>query len=138
MKILAFETSCDDTSIAIFENDTLLAMETKSQVKIHNITGGVVPEVAAREHANAIFDVLDVVLQRTQLKLQDIDYIAVTKEPGLIPSLLTGVTVASTLSIALQIPIIPIHHIQAHIFANYLERKEHDIVFPLVCLTVSG
>jgi N6-L-threonylcarbamoyladenine synthase len=96
MKILAFETSCDDTSIAIFENDTLLAMDTKSQIKTHNITCGVVPEVAAREHANAIFEVLENVLKKafnssenySQL-LKQIDYIAVTKTPGLIPSLLT-------------------------------------------------
>jgi N6-L-threonylcarbamoyladenine synthase len=75
MKILAFETSCDDTSVAIFEDDRLLAMDTASQIKIHNITGGVVPEVAAREHANSIFIVLNNVLSKTNLNLDDIDYI---------------------------------------------------------------
>lgn len=138
MKILAFETSCDDTSIAIFEDDKLLFMDTASQIKIHNITGGVVPEVAAREHANAIFWVLENVLKNTKLKLEQIDYIWVTTNPGLLPSLLTGTTVASTISTVLQIPIIPINHIQAHIFSNFLERKEEEIKFPLVCLTVSG
>lgn len=138
MKILAFETSCDDTSIALFENEQLIAMHTASQIKIHNITGGVVPEVASREHANSIFAVLSDVLKEWKVELTDIDYIAVTTHPGLIPSLLTGITVASTISQTLQIPIIPIDHIQAHIFSNFLERDESEIIFPLVCLTVSG
>jgi len=138
MKILAFETSCDDTSIALFENADLIAMSTKSQIRIHNKTWGVVPEVASREHANAIFDVIQNVLEEGNITLQDIDYIGVTTHPWLIPSLLTGMTVASTLSETLQIPIIPINHIEAHIFSNFLERQESDIEFPLVCLTVSG
>ena len=153
MKILAFETSCDDTSIALFENNQLISMHTKSQIKIHNKTWGVVPEVASREHANVIFDVLDEVLREWIEKgifsskvsiswasevLSEIDYIAVTTHPGLVPSLLTGITVASTLSQSLSIPIIPIDHIEAHIFSNWLERDESEIEFPLVCLTVSG
>lgn len=138
MNILAFETSCDDTSIAIFEDEKLLFMDTASQIKFHNITGGVVPEIAAREHANAIFWVLEKVLKNTNLKLKQIDYIWVTTNPGLLPSLLTGTTVASTISTVLQIPIIPINHIQAHVFSNFLERKENEIKFPCVCLTVSG
>ena len=137
MYILAFETSCDDTSIAIFKDDRLLVMETASQIKIHWVTNGVVPEVAAREHANVIFDVLQKVLDEAKITLYDINYIAVTTNPWLIPSLLTWVTVASTLSESLQIPIIPIHHIEAHIFSNFLERKQEEIRFPLVCLTVS-
>ena len=137
MKILAFETSCDDTSIAIFENDKLLAMDTMSQIKIHNKTGWVVPEVAAREHANNIFEVLDRVMDIAKVRIEDIDYIWVTTNPGLLPSLLTGTTVAGTISTVLQIPIIPINHIEAHIFSNFLERQESDIPFPLVCLTVS-
>ena len=138
MKVLAFETSCDDTSIALFEDNVLVSMHTVSQIKIHNKTGWVVPEVASREHANVIFEVLDAVVKEGWVILQDIDYIAVTTHPGLIPSLLTGITVASTISQTLQIPIIPIDHIQAHIFSNFLERQESDIEFPLVCLTVSG
>lgn len=137
MKILAFETSCDDTSIALFHDANLVAMETKSQIKIHNETGWVVPEVASREHANVIFDVLENVLEQSNTQLTEIDYIAVTTHPGLIPSLLTGITVASTLSKTLNIPIIPIDHIEAHIFSNWIERNESEIVFPLVCLTVS-
>jgi N6-L-threonylcarbamoyladenine synthase len=137
MKILAFETSCDDTSIALFENEVLIAMHTKSQIHIHNETGGVVPEVASREHANVIFEVLDEVLKSGNTTLQEINYLAVTTYPWLVPSLLTGMTVASTLSQTLKIPIIPINHIEAHIFSNFLERSESEIEFPLVCLTVS-
>jgi N6-L-threonylcarbamoyladenine synthase len=138
MKILAFETSCDDTSIAVFENEKLLFMDTMSQITLHNITGWVVPEVAAREHANNIFKVLSNVLNWIKINLKEIDYIAVTTNPWLMPSLLTWTTVASTISTVLQIPILPINHIEAHIFANFLERKEEEIKFPLVCLTVSG
>lgn len=137
MIILAIETSCDDTSLAIFQDDVLLSMDTKSQIKIHNLTGGVVPEIAAREHANVIFDVLDTVLQKANVNLDQIDAIWVTTHPWLIPSLLTWVTLAKTLWKMLQIPVHEINHIQAHIFANFLERKESEIVFPLVCLTVS-
>ncbi len=138
MKILAFETSCDDTSIALFEDDKLIFMDTASQIKIHNLTGWVVPEVAAREHANVIFEVLQNVLDKTSTTLEQIDYIWVTTNPWLLPSLLTWTTVAWTISSVLNIPIIPIDHIQAHIFSNFLERKEEEVKFPLICLTVSG
>lgn len=137
MKILAFETSCDDTSVALFENDVLVAMDTASQIKIHEETWWVVPEIAAREHANNIFKVLDGVLKSSKQELNSIDYIAVTITPWLMPSLLTWITVARTISIALNIPIIEINHIESHIFSNYLERKQADINYPLVCLTVS-
>jgi len=137
MKILAFETSCDDTSIALFEDDKLIFMDTASQIKIHNETWWVVPEVAAREHANSIFSVLDNVLSSTSTDLNEIDFIWVTINPGLLPSLLTWTTVAWTMSSVLNIPIIPINHIEAHIFSNFLDRDESEIKFPLACLTVS-
>ncbi len=137
MKILAFETSCDDTSVAILENDTLLSMSTRTQLE-HDATGGVVPEVAARSHANAIFPCLEDVFAETGLSLKDIDYIACTREPGLQPSLLTGLTVARTLSEANNIPLVYIHHIESHIFANFLERKIDEISFPSIVLTISG
>lgn len=137
MKILAIETSCDDTSIAVFEDDKLIAMDTDSQICIHNKTGGVVPEVAAREHANNIFNVLTRVLEKSKITLEEIDYIWVTVNPGLLPSLLTGTTVAGTISTVLNKKIIPINHIEAHIFSNFLDRRESEIEFPLVCLTVS-
>lgn len=138
MYILAFETSCDDTSIAIFKDDQLIAMDTKSQIKTHTQTQGVVPEVAAREHANNIFGVLENVLKASNVSIENIDYIAVTTHPGLIPSLITWVTVASTISLIYQIPIVSINHIEAHIFSNFLERKKTEVIFPLLCLTASG
>ena len=137
MYILALETSCDDTSIAIFKDDKLLSMDTASQIKIHNITWWVVPEVAAREHANSIFWVLDNAIEKSWIKLENIDHIAVTITPWLMPSLLTGITVANTLWNILKKPVLEINHIEAHIFSNFLERKKEDINFPLVCLTVS-
>ncbi len=138
MKILAFETSCDDTSIALFEDDVLITMDTASQIKIHEQTWWVVPEIAAREHANNIFKVLDNVLKNAKQSLSSIDYIAVTMTPWLMPSLLTWITVARTISISLDVPLIEINHIESHIFSNYIERKKKDINYPLVCLTVSG
>ncbi|MDD2565808.1 MAG: tRNA (adenosine(37)-N6)-threonylcarbamoyltransferase complex transferase subunit TsaD [Candidatus Gracilibacteria bacterium] len=138
MYILAFETSCDDTSIAIFEDTRLIALDTKSQIKEHLPTCGVVPEVAARLHANNVFLVLENVLAQTGLSLDQIDYIACTEDPGLLPSLYVGLTVAKTISKLLNKPFIPINHIQAHIFANLLERDLGELEFPSVCLTVSG
>lgn len=138
MYILAFETSCDDTSIAIFENNKLIALDTKSQIKEHNITSGVVPEVAARLHANNIFSVLENVLKSSGIKLEDINYIACTETPGLIPSLLVWLSVAKTISKLLNKPLLLINHIEAHIFSNLLERDEKDLIFPSICLTVSG
>lgn len=138
MYILAFETSCDDTSIAIFQNDKLIALDTKSQIKEHNITSGVVPEVAARLHANNIFIVLENVIKKAWIKLEDIDYIACTQTPGLIPSLLVWLSVAKTISNLLSKPLLLINHIEAHIFSNLLDRDEKDLIFPSICLTVSG
>jgi N6-L-threonylcarbamoyladenine synthase len=138
MLILAFETSCDDTSVALFEDSKLLAMNTKSQIREHQATVGVVPEVAARLHANNIFSVLEKTLADAGKTYKDIEYIACTTEPGLLPSLLVGMTVAKTLSHSLGIPLIPINHIQAHIFANLLERNLDELKFPVMCLTVSG
>lgn len=137
MNILAFETSCDDTSVAVLRDDTVLALSTRTQLE-HDATGGVVPEVAARMHANAIFPCLDEALHTSQLTLGDIDIIACTREPGLQPSLLTGMTVARMLSDLHDIPLVWIDHIEAHIFANFLERSPDDIIFPSVVLTISG
>lgn len=138
MKILAIETSCDDTSIAIFENEKLLSMDTKSQIKIHQITWWVVPEIAAREHANSIFDVLEKVLKDSETKIEEIEYIWVTAFPWLLPSLLTWLTLARTMWKVLWKKVIEINHIQWHIFSNFIDRDLKEIEFPLVCLTVSG
>lgn len=137
MLILAFETSCDDTSIALFKDDELLDMETRTQIKEHLPACWVVPEVAARLHANNIFWALEDVLKRTWIDLSDIDYFACTNEPGLQPSLYVGLTVAKTISKIYKKELILINHIQAHVFANLLWRKPEDLVFPSVVLTVS-
>lgn len=137
MYILAFETSCDDTSVALMSDDTLVAMSTRTQLE-HDTTGWVVPEVAARSHANAIFPCITDVIAESGIPLSQIDVIACTERPGLLPSLLTGLTVAKTLSLSLKKPLLLVDHIESHIFANFLERKNEEILFPAVVLTVSG
>ncbi len=137
MYILAFETSCDDTSVALMRDNELVSISTRTQLE-HDVTGGVVPEVAARSHANAIFPCIEDVLRDSGMTLEQIDYFACTEKPGLLPSLLTGMTVAKTLSLSLGKPLLWIDHIESHIFANYLERDGADIIFPAVVLTVSG
>lgn len=137
MYILAFETSCDDTSIALFKDNKLIFLDTITQIKEHLETWWVVPEVAARLHANNIFSVLDKVLLNTWIKLSEIDYVACTDDPWLLPSLYVWLTVSKTLSKLLWIPFININHIKAHIFANLLDREVDDIIFPNICLTVS-
>lgn len=137
MYILAFETSCDDTSVALMKDWELVTMSTRTQLE-HTETGWVVPEVAARSHANAIFPCIDDVLSKAGVQLSEVNFIACTEKPWLLPSLLTGMTVAKTLSLSLNKPILWIDHIESHIFANFLERKESDISFPSLVLTVSG
>ncbi len=137
MYILAFETSCDDTSVAVMRDDICIALSTRTQLE-HDATGGVVPEVAARLHANAIFPCIDDALCDAQIPLNQIDMIACTDRPGLAPSLLTGLVTAETLALSLGKPLFRIDHIESHIFANFLERSESDIIYPAVVLTVSG
>ena len=137
MYILSFETSCDDTSVAVMRDDVCIALSTRTQLE-HDATGGVVPEVAARSHANAIFPCIDDALRDAGIRLDQIDVFACTDRPGLAPSLLTGLVVAETLALSLRKPILKIDHIESHIFANLLDRQESDIHFPAVVLTVSG
>jgi N6-L-threonylcarbamoyladenine synthase len=137
MYILAFETSCDDTSVAVMRDRELLSMSTRTQLE-HDATGGVVPEVAARSHANAIFPCIHDALSDARITLDQIDIIACTRSPGLAPSLLTGIVVAETLALSLSKPLIWIDHIEAHMYANFLERDTEDIDFPNLTLTVSG
>lgn len=137
MYILAFETSCDDTSVAVMRDSHCIALSTRTQLE-HDVTGGVVPEVAARSHANAIFPCINDALLEAQITLQDIDYIACTDKPGLLPSLLTGMTVAKTLALSLEKSLIWVDHIESHMFANLLDRDVSDFTFPSVVLTVSG
>lgn len=134
MKILGIETSCDETACAIVENGTrILSNVLFSQIDLHAATGGVVPEVAAREHVVKMIPALE-----KALKNQDFDAIAVTKGPGLISSLIIGTTTASTISLVRNKPIIPVNHIHGHIYANWLERSDDLPQFPALILTVSG
>lgn len=138
MKILGIETSCDETAVAVVENGTtVLSNVIASSVDLHELTGGVVPEVAAREHIRQISPVIDQAMEDARCEWNDIDAIAVTNTPGLVSSLLIGVNTAQAIAYIQKKPLIPIHHIAAHIYSNFLER-ENEIVFPMVVLTVSG
>jgi len=137
MYLLAFESSCDDTSIALLRDDVLICMKTHTQIE-HIATEGVVPETAARLHANHVFELLEEVLKIWNITLKDIDVFAATSEPGLIPSLLIGKTVAKTLSKIHNKPLIWVNHIEWHIFSVLLERKLEDIQFPAIVLSASG
>lgn len=139
MKILGIETSCDETAVSVVENGTkVLSNIIFSQIALHKKLGGVVPEIAAREHILKIITVLDEALRAAKIGFDDIAAIAVTKEPGLISSLLTGIVTAETLALALKKPLIHVNHIEGHIYANWLERDRDEIKFPIVVLTVSG
>jgi N6-L-threonylcarbamoyladenine synthase len=140
MKILGIETSCDETAAAVVENGTrVISNVIFSQIPLHVKTGGVVPEVAAREHVLKIIPVIEEALKGARLALPDIDAIAVTQGPGLLSSLVIGVTAASTLASVLKKPLIPVNHIAGHIYANWLGEDPQDpIRFPIIVLTVSG
>jgi N6-L-threonylcarbamoyladenine synthase len=143
MKILAIETSCDETSSAVLVirngKFNLLSNIVSSQIKIHAKFGGVVPEVAARMQLETILPVIDESLIIANLKLKDIDYMAVTYGPGLITSLTVGVETAKSLAFILKKPLIPVNHLAGHIFSNFLpDKKISDIKFPALGLIVSG
>ncbi|MBQ9737329.1 MAG: tRNA (adenosine(37)-N6)-threonylcarbamoyltransferase complex transferase subunit TsaD [Clostridia bacterium] len=137
MKILAIESSCDETAAAVVEDGTkVLSNVINTQIELHKKFGGVVPEVASRKHIENISDVLDKALSDANCDLKDIDAIAVTYGPGLVGALLVGVSTAKALSFASKKPLIPVHHIKGHICANYIEHK--DFKPPFICLVVSG
>ena len=136
MIILSIESSCDETAMAIVEDGRKIFSNTVyTQIAIHTMYGGVVPEVASREHIKKITYVLDEVLKQANLTLDDIDAVAVTKEPGLIGSLMVGINTAKTICLCYNKPLIYVNHIHGHIYANYLEE---DFTFPLLALVVSG
>ena len=136
MIILGIESSCDETSIAILKDGKdILTNKISSQIEIHKEYGGVVPEISSRQHIKNIAAILDEALEEAKITLDDVDYIAVTYAPGLIGALLVGVSFAKGLSYAHNIPIIPVHHIKGHMYANFLE---HDIELPCIALVVSG
>ena len=137
MKILAIESSCDETAAAVVEDGrTVLSNIVASQVEEHKLYGGVVPEIASRRHAEAIVGVVDEAIKTADCTLNDIDAIAVTYAPGLIGALLVGVNFAKGLSLATGKPLIPTHHLRSHIAANYISHKE--LKPPFLCLVVSG
>ncbi len=136
--ILAIESSCDDTSCAILCNEKVLSNVTANQ-SIHEQYGGVVPELASRDHQKNIVPVVEAALKKAKVSLSQINAIAVTRGPGLMGSLLVGLNFAKSLSLSLNIPLIEVNHMQAHIMAHFIkeeEQKKPD--FPFICLTVSG
>ena len=136
MKILAIESSCDETSIAVVEDGKkVLSNVTYTQIDIHKKYGGVVPEVASRHHIEKVTYVLEGALQQANITLDEIDAVAVTKTPGLIGSLMVGINTAKTIALAFNKPLIEVNHIHGHIYANYLT---HEFKFPLIALVVSG
>lgn len=136
MYILAIESSCDETSAAIIKNGTEeIATVVLSQMDTHASFGGVVPEIASRMHVESITMVFEELFNKAQMKLEQIDAIAVTYGPGLIGSLLIGLQAAKTLALVTGKPLIPVHHIAGHIYANNLVKR---LEFPLIALVVSG
>jgi N6-L-threonylcarbamoyladenine synthase len=135
--ILAIETSCDDTSIAVMRNNAVLSNIVSSQ-QIHELFGGVVPELASREHDKLIVPVLKEALHKSKISLNQIDVIAYTRGPGLLGSLLVGSSFAKSLSLSLNIPLVEINHMHAHILSIFIEDNVDKPEFPFIALTVSG
>lgn len=136
MKILSIESSCDETSVAIVEDGKKVYSNVIfTQIDIHTKYGGVVPEIASRHHIEKITYVIDEALKEAKMTPNDVDYIAVTTHPGLVGSLMVGINAAKVLSYCFNKPLIEVDHIYGHIYANYLE---HDFIFPLLALVVSG
>ncbi len=138
MKILGIETSCDETAAAVVEDGhKVLSNVIASQIDLHAKTGGIVPEVAAREHVLKMIPVLEECLSKAGCDWPDIDALAVTRGPGLISSLIIGTETASVISHVRDLPLIPIQHIVGHIYSNWLDIPD-EIEFPVLILTVSG
>lgn len=137
MNILSVESSCDETAVAIVRDGREVLTDCiASQVDLHRLYGGVVPEIASRKHIEAIYALADQALQNTGLTRKEIDAVAVTYAPGLIGAVLVGVNFAKAVAYALNKPLIPVHHIRGHIAANYLAYPELEP--PFLCLVVSG
>ena len=137
INILAIETSCDETAASVVRNGReVLSNIISSQIEIHKIYGGVVPEIASRRHIEKINQVIEEALKEANVTLDDIDAIGVTYGPGLVGALLVGVATAKAISFAANKPLIGVHHIEGHVSANYIENKELEP--PFLCLIVSG
>lgn len=135
MKMLGLETSCDDTSVACVDAAGVRSNLVSSQIELHDVFGGVVPELASRAHVRNVLPVLRAALDRARWELDDVEAVAATAGPGLIGAVLTGLTTAKALSWALRIPFVGVHHIEAHILANGIGA---DMEFPSLVLVVSG
>ena len=137
MKILAFESTCDETAVAVVEDGRkILTDQILSQAKLHAIYGGVVPEIASRCHVEAISILAEKAIREAGIEKSDIDAVAVSYAPGLIGAVLVGVNFAKACAMALNVPLIPVHHIRGHIAANYLAYPELEP--PFLCLAISG
>lgn len=135
INILAIESSCDDTAAAVIQNGVVLSNIVAGQ-KVHEKYGGVVPELASRAHQQNIVPVVDVALKEAKLAKEELHAIAFTAGPGLIGSLMVGVSFAKSLALALNIPLIEVNHMQAHVLAHFIDDPKPE--FPFLCLTVSG
>ena len=137
MRILAIESSCDETAAAVVEGGrTVLSSCVASQIEMHTLYGGVVPEISSRKHVEAIVPLTERALADAGLRREDLDAVAVTYAPGLIGAVLVGVNFAKAAACALGVPLIPVHHVRGHIAANYITHP--DLEPPFVCLCVSG
>ena len=137
MLILSVESSCDETAVALVRNGREVLTDCiASQVPLHRIYGGVVPEIASRKHIEAIYGLAEQALKQAGVSRSEIDAVAVTYAPGLIGALLVGVNFAKAAALALDVPLVPVHHIRGHIAANYLAYP--DLQPPFLCLVVSG
>ena len=136
-RILAIESSCDETAAAVVENGRrVLSNVISSQIALHTLYGGVVPELASRKHIEKINQVIEAALKEAGVTLEDIDAIGVTYGPGLVGALLVGVAEAKAIAYAAKKPLIGVHHIEGHVSANFIEHP--DLEPPFICLIVSG
>ena len=137
MKILAFESSCDETAVAVVEDGrTVLTDQIFSQADLHAVYGGVVPEIASRCHVEVISILAERAIQAAGIEKSDIDAVAVTYAPGLIGTVLVGLNFAKAVALSLGVPLIPVHHIKGHVAANYIAYPELEP--PFLCLAISG
>ena len=136
--ILGIESSCDDTAAAVISDSIILSNVVASQ-SIHELYGGVVPELASREHQKLILPVVEKVLKEAGISVNDLSAVAFTNGPGLVGSLMVGTSFAKSMSLALDIPLISVNHMQAHILAHFIDDPENDNPdFPFLALTISG
>jgi len=137
MRVLGIETSCDETGLALYDSDQgLLGHVLHSQIEVHREFGGVVPELASRDHIRKLVELTDALMQQTETRLDEVDAIAYTAGPGLIGALLVGAAYANSLAYAQDIPSVGVHHLEGHLLAPMLEETKPD--FPFLALLVSG